>query len=510
MDKTWHKKINKVLLVRPPATIVKSLEPKNLAVPLGLVYLGAVLEKDYEVRILDSMAEGFEEEIPLDNDVLRYGLSYDKIRDKISEFAPDIVGVSCLFSVQFSNALEVCRLVKEINANIITVLGGSHPSSLPQEVLKEKEIDFVVIGEGEEALSKLLRAIDSGADLTQIDGLAFKTGGNIVVNPKTQYIKDLDSLPFAARHLLPMDKYFTVNRPHGSVALKTPNTVMITSRGCPGRCVFCSIHTVWGRAYRARSAENVLAEIGQLIEKYGIREIQFGDDNLILDKERAKKIFQGMIDRKMNLSWNAVGGIALWRLDEELIKLMKESGCYRISLPIESGDQDVLSQIIKKQVDLKKVPEMIALAKKYHIKTDALFVIGLPGETKKQLQNTFRYARRLAVDNINFFFATPFPGTELLKICQEKNYLRPDFDYRHLRAGEVNVITPEFSRQELERLVAREMILFRLSLLFRDPAVFFERNILRFFKDRRYFLNLVRKLLKTLICREEKISPEVK
>lgn len=506
MNNSLQKKIRKVLLVRPPATIVKSLEPKNLAVPLGLAYLGAVLEDSYEVKILDAMAEGFEEEVPLDDGILRYGLSFDKIRNKIREFVPDVVGVSCLFSVQFTNALEICRIVKKIDENIITVLGGSHPSALPQEVLKEKEIDFVVIGEGEKTLEALLKTITEGTEFAKIDGLVYKVGENIVVNAKTQYIKDLDSLPFPARHLLPMDKYFTVNRPHGSTSLKKPNTVMISSRGCPGRCVFCSIHTIWGRTYRARSAENVLGEIEHLIQEYGIKEIQFGDDNLILDKERAKKIFQGMIDGKMNLSWNAVGGIALWRLDEELIKLMRESGCYRISLPIESGDQDVLNNIIKKQVDLSKVRPMIAMAKRYHIKTDALFVIGLPGETKKQLQNTFKYARSLAVDNINFFFATPFPGTELFKICQEKNYLSPDFDYRHLRAGGVNIVTPEFTRQELERLVARESILFRVSLLFRDPAVFFERNILRFFKDRRYFLNLARKLLKTLMCKQKKVK----
>lgn len=503
MNNFIHRKICRVLLIRPPATIIKSIEPKSLAVPLGLAYLGAVLEDNYDVKILDAMAEGFEEELFLNDGMLRYGLSSDKMRDKIREFSPDVVGISCLFSVQFVNALDVCRIIKKIDENIITILGGSHPSALPQEVLKEKEIDLVVMGEGEKTLEELLGAINEGADFAKIDGIAYRVGEDIFVNAKTKYIKDLDSLPFPARHLLPMDKYFEVNRPHGSTALRKPNTVVISSRGCPGRCVFCSIHTVWGKAFRARSAENVLMEIEHLIKRYGIKEVQFGDDNLILDKERAKKIFRGIISRKMNISWNAVGGVALWKLDEELIQLMKESGCYRLSLPIESGDQYVLDNIIRKPVDLNKVRPMIDIANKYHIKTDALFVIGLPGETKKQLQNTFKYVRNLPVDNINFFFATPFPGTELLKICQDKKRLRPNFDYRHLRAGEVNIVSPEFTRQELERMVARELIRFRVFLLFRDPAVFFERNVLRFFKDRRYFLNLARKLLMTLMLKQK-------
>jgi len=502
MNNPIRRKVRKVLLIRPPATIIKSVEPKSLAVPLGLAYLGAVLEDRYDVKILDAMAEGYENETLLADGTLRYGLSYEKIAARIREFCPDVVGVSCLFSVQFPNAIEVCRNIKKIDKEIITIVGGSHPSALPEEVLKEKEIDFVVIGEGERSLDEILTAINTGADFAKIDGIAYRAGADIVVNQKTQYITDLDALPFPARHLLPMSTYFEVNRPHGSTSLKTPNTVMISSRGCPGKCVFCSIHTVWGKTYRARSAENVLKEIEHLIRTYGIKEIQFGDDNLILNKERARKIFQGMITKKMHLSWNAVGGVALWRLDEELMKLMKESGCYRLSLPVESGDQYVLDAIIRKPVDLGSVRSVIALAKKYHIKTDALFVIGLPGETRKMLQNTFNYARHLPVDNINFFFATPFPGTDLLKICQEKGYLRPDFDYRHLRAGEVNIVTPEFTRQELERLVAREALLFRLVLFFRDPRVFFERIVVRFFKDPRYFLNLVRKLLKTLFCKQ--------
>lgn len=503
MNSRIRRKICRVLLIRPPATIVKSVEPKSLAIPLGLAYLGAALEGNYDVKILDAMAEGFEEELSLNDGTLRYGLSSDKIRDKIREFSPDVVGISCLFSVQFANALEVCRIIKKVDENIITIVGGAHPSALPQEVLKEKEIDLVVMGEGEKTLGELLKAIDEGADLAKIDGIAYRVGENIVVNAKTRYIEDLDSLPFPARHLLPMEKYFEVNKPHGSTTLRSPSTVLISSRGCPGRCVFCSIHTVWGKAYRARSAENVLMEIEDLIKRYGIKEVQFEDDNLILDKERARRIFRGMISRKMNISWHPVGGIALWKLDEELIRLMKESGCYRLSLPIESGDQYVLDNIIKKPVDLGKIRSMIAVVKKYRIKTDALFVIGFPGETKKQLQNTFKYVRSLPVDNINFFFATPFPGTELLAICRDKKCLRPDFDYRHLRAGEVNIVTPEFTRHELERLVARAMILFRVSLLFRDPAVFFERNVLRFFKDRRYFLSLARKLLKTLVLKQK-------
>ena len=502
MRRVLKKKVERILLVRPPVTIVKNLEPKNLAVPLGLAYLAAVLENDYEVKILDSIADGFEEELRLSGDFVRFGLSFEKIQEEIRAFSPDVVGISCLFSVQFANALEVCRIAKNVDKDIITVVGGAHVSALPEEAMQEDEIDFVVIGEGETTLQELVAAIEGKQIFTEIDGLAYRNRDDeLVVNPKTRYIEDLDTIPFPARHLLPMEKYFAINRPHGSAALKTPNTSLVSSRGCPGRCIFCSIHTVWGSKFRKRSSANVLDEIEHLIEEYGVKEIQFGDDNLICDRKRAVEIFSGMISRRFDISWHGVGGVILWGIDEEMIRLMKKSGCYRLSIPVESGDQDVLKSIIKKPVDLAKVPSVIKIMNRYGIKTDAFFVIGLPGETRKQLQNTFSYARRLPVDNVNFFYATPFPGTELYKICQETKCLSSDFSYDLLRTGTVHIVTPEFTRKELERMVAKEMILLKLLLLFRKPHVFFEKVVLRCFRDSRYFFSVTMKLFRALLIR---------
>ncbi len=470
----YHKKIQKVLLIFPPTKILRG-GLKITTPPLGIAYIAAVIRNDYNIKIIDASVEGFHNEIVINKDFVRYGLSIQDIGKEIEKFSPDVVGISCLYSSHYPETIKICKLAKEIDKEIITITGGTHPTFLPEQCMENRELDFIVLGEGEYTFRELLRRIEAGKHFTEIDGLAYREGDEIQVNPRIKYISNLDEFPFPARELLPMDKYHQANLPHSHVSKSKMNTPVVTSRGCSMSCIFCSSTRFWGNQYRARSAQNVLDELEHLARDYGIKEIHFQDDNLTLNRERARQIFQGMIDRRLDLLWNAPNGIALWTLNDELLELMKRSGCYEFIMGIESGDQEVLNKIIKKPLNLKKVEFLVKTMKRLRIRTGAFFILGLPGETKAQMRNTINFAKKLKLQFAEFFVASPHPGTELYEICKEKGYLRDGFNFTDIEYLNPSITTPEFSAQEVRKLVSRQFILYNLGLLVRDPLAFFVR-----------------------------------
>ena len=214
--------IERLLLVQPPYTIFRD-EAKGCQSPLGLGYLAAVMEPLLDVRVLDAVAEGYATEIGT-GESFTYGLTDDEISAELSSYQPHMVGVSCLFSTQWRNAHRVCRLAKEVNPDVVTVMGGAHPSATLSQTLADPNVDYVVVGEGEAALPALVNALRAGRPPVDIEGIAYRDGERVAVTPRQHYIDDLDALPFPARHLLPMEKYFAINRPHGTVARRSPNT----------------------------------------------------------------------------------------------------------------------------------------------------------------------------------------------------------------------------------------------------------------------------------------------
>jgi len=273
----------KILLIQPPLKLFR-FEIPSVVPPLGLAYIAAVLEQEHDVAILDAVVEGRQHSC---GDMVHLGLTFDEIYREIKKQSPDIVGIGCLFSSQYEAAMRIAEIAKKHNTKVI--IGGSHPSSQPEETMQDKNIDFIVLGEGEETSKQLINAIKNGKSLEKIDGIAYRKHGKIKVNPRKTWIKNLDSLPLPARHLLNMKKYFASKTSHGPELMRTPYTSMITSRGCPFNCVFCSIHTIWGRAWRPRKPEKVVDEIEFLINEYGIREVHFEDDNISLDRKRTPK-----------------------------------------------------------------------------------------------------------------------------------------------------------------------------------------------------------------------------
>jgi anaerobic magnesium-protoporphyrin IX monomethyl ester cyclase len=304
------------------------------------------------------------------------------LNSKIESFRPDYVGISVPFTKSYPISVEIARIIKETKRSIKVIMGGVHPSACSEEVIKNEDVDFVVKGEGEIALEHIL---EGEAD------------------PVVEYpVEDLDSLPFPTRSF--------VNKNRVGV---------ITSRGCPFNCSFCSVKTLWGNKWRARSPENVLKEILALNASF----ISFEDDNLTLNRDRAISLFS-LIKRDCKIKWNTPNGIHVGSLDWDLLKLMKESGCHSLNLAIESGDDYIRNQVIGKNLSREKIIEVVNSCKDLGILTLGYFVIGMPSETMDSMNRSLELAKELMLDSINVFIAVPYPGSTLYKICVDNDYLR--------------------------------------------------------------------------------------
>jgi magnesium-protoporphyrin IX monomethyl ester (oxidative) cyclase len=473
------RKIERVMLIFPPTRMMSAYE-KFAVIPMGIAYLAAVLRKDYQVKLLDASIEGYSQERFINEHFFEYGLPVDQILKEIEKFAPQVVGISCIFSAEFIPIANLTREIKKQFPDIITVTGGTHPSFLPEDSFKRAPgLDLIVLGESEDSFPQALRAIQAGARLDKIDGIAFRDDGNIRVNPKTRFIEDLDLLPFPARDLLPLEKYFKISVPFMFGFANRRNISFISSRGCPYHCRFCSSCKYWGNKIRFRSPENVLAELEELVTRYRVKEIKFEDDNLLANPRRAKAIFRGMIERKLNLKWSMPNGAMVKSLDDdELLGLMKASGCYDVIMAFESGDQQVIDNIIQKPLDLSKGKEIVEKVSAHGIDSRAFFIIGFPGETKQQIMNTVNYEKSLPLDKTYTFIFTPLPGTEMYEEALAKGLFREE-DLYYCNYALTGLTTDEFNPAMLRRIGARIYYYVTFRLLLRHPWKFFSKYLLR-------------------------------
>ncbi|MDO8733633.1 MAG: radical SAM protein [Elusimicrobiota bacterium] len=394
----------KVLLINPP-WITKGGIWQNVAScmpPFGLASIAAYLEKsDVSVEIIDADALKLTYE-----EIARLLLTYSKRQKSI----PEYVGITAS-TPTISSALIVSKTAKDIFPNAKIILGGVHPSVMAEDVLKEESVDFIVRGEGEETFREFI----TGVDRKKITGLSYKEDKIIIHNPARAVISDINTLPFPAYHLLPMEKYFPAR---GSYK-KLPAVGMMTTRGCPGRCTFC-LGSYLGQQVRNRSSEKIFEEMFLLQDKYGIKEISFYDDVFTTKKENVKNLCKKIINEKMNISWSCFARVDF--VDEELLRAMKDAGCHQIMYGIESGDEQILKNIHKK-ISLEKVKEIVNITKKIGLDVRAAFMLGNPGETKETMQKTIDYAINLAPDVAIFNITTPYPGSEMFRWAKESGIL---------------------------------------------------------------------------------------
>ena len=438
----------KVLLIMPSNRMPKD-SVRRLVTPLGLLYIGAVLKKyGYDVTILDSPCEGYYN-TTIEGNVITYGLSDKGVVNKIQQCDPDIVGVTCMFSDQLRLSLHYCDLVKMVT-DVPVVLGGIHPSTFAEEIVKQRSVDYIIQGEGEYRMVKLLESLNKGVT-PDFDGLASKGK----VNPVVERIENLDHLPLPARELIDMERYLRIGVPFAPFPRKPRAEQVATTRGCPFNCVFCSSNHFWGRKLRKRSADNVIKEIDHLKNRYAVQEIQFSDDNLTADARRAKELFRKMIP--YDIVWCMANGVMVQTLDKEMIELMAQSGCYQLTFAIESASQRVLKDIIHKKVpSTPKIKELIAICHENNIQVHATLIVGFPGETKEEIIQTLSYPFEVDIDSVSFFIVCPLPGSELYDQCIECGYTIGDNNV-NFKSSTITIPkdSPDYimSNQELEQLV---------------------------------------------------------
>jgi len=472
MQKEGLVKIRKLLLISPPAFTFRAPRDVNPLPPMGLGYLASVAEGlGVEVKILDCLMRGWGHEEEVNEQLIRVGLSDRDIEGQIRDFEPDMVGINCQFSRQYKIYHSLFALVKKINPEIITIAGGPHTTVCPEEVLGDPNCDLIISGEGEEAFKDLIIALNTGSDISFIDGLGWKSAGQLHLNPKQNLIADLDSIAFPAYHLMDLDQYFGLTESHGP-RHKKRFAPIITSRGCPAQCSFCSAHRVWGRNYRVRSVDNVLKEMRMLKDVYGIEEIMFEDDNVTANPKRAKDLFQRMVEENFSFVWDTPNGVGVWSMDTEMIDLIKESGCVNLNFPVESGSQRVLADIIKKPLKLAKVKELINYCRKIGLNTGMFLVVGMPGEKIGDIWKSFHFAAECRCYSPHISVATPYPGSKLFDDCIKNNYFSRSFSLDDLFIKSFTIKTPDWDEDILRRTIFKGYLFLKLSEIIRDPLQF--------------------------------------
>jgi len=425
----------KIVFVAPPLSMMERYgvtgQSGGRTMPTGLACLAAVTRSaGYSTKIVDA-------------EIMKFSSS--QTADKILAFQPDYVGFTAV-TISIFNAAEVAALLKKNRKDIICVIGGHHFSALPEETLKLfPSFDIGIIGEGEATIGELLNNLNKGLNLEKlkkVKGIIFRKSHELIKTEPRERIKDLDSLPMPAWDLLPdIGRYYC---PPVHTVKKLPATNLVTSRGCPGKCIFCA-RNVYGSTLSCYSASRVMEIIRDLYFNYGVREIQFRDDEFLAFRKRLKELCQLLINEKLDLVWSCTGRVDF--INPKVLDLMKKAGCWQIWYGIESGSQKILD-IMKKGIDIDDTIRAIKWTKESGIDSCGFFIIGNPGETRETLRKTINFALRLGISECHAGFMTPFPGCELYETY--KKYGTFENDWRKLH-GWIPVFVPYgLTRAELK------------------------------------------------------------
>lgn len=409
--------MNNILLINPPyvnQANSKAHLPVQMKPPLGLLYLAAMLQKNnFHVNIIDAPAKKYE--VP-------------DIQKRILRLHPDLIG---FYTTSFSLP-AIFNLISFIKnrTRAYTVIGGPHVTHHPSSV-EELSADYGMIGDCEKSFINLLKTIKNKKKLQGIPGLIYKDNKDFRITKKAS-LKYLNDLPFPARELVDSEDYYTPLFDGNKV------TSLITSRGCPGNCVFCAL--LDKGTYTTRSPENVVKEM-EMLERTGYHYIEIQDDFFTLDNKRVKKICDLMLDKNLKIKWGCETKIN--SVNKELLDLMKKAGCMNIKYGIESGSERIRTQVINKPLDNNKITSMMDYSKKIGLDTVAYFTFGNPTETKDEIEKTIKLAKKLNPDYVSFHLLTPLPGSRLFDIALKEKKIGSDVWLKTQQTGEIPFYYPD-------------------------------------------------------------------
>lgn len=402
---------------------------------LGLAYLAAVAEREgHKVKIVDCTLN----------------FSAQKLKNIAQEFDPQVVGITAT-SPTFINAVNIGFLLRSVLPEAVFVAGGAHPTADPFSSLSSGAFEFLVLGEGEITFLELLHYIEKGEDTPpyHIAGIAFRENGRIVITSSRELISDLDSLPLPARHLLPALRCY---QPTPASYRRLPLAIIITSRGCPKQCAFCD-RSVFGNRYRRRSPSSVLSEVWEVVTKYQAKEIRFFDDNFTLDHSFVEEICREMKKFKPALPWTCLTSVSSVNLN--LLKMMREAGCWQVLFGLESGDDRILAHLGKGNT-VAQNRKAVLLAREAGLRVRADFLVGTPWETPESLKRTVEFAKSLPLDFAHFNKFVPYPGTDIYRelktegrefIFDKASFINNQCDFIYL--------PPAFSEEEFKRKLSQ-------------------------------------------------------
>ena len=426
----------KILLINPEEPKGSPFGEKVLTPPIGLMYIAAVLEDaGFDVQILDS-------------NILC--LSERQLSLEIKQAAPDIVGIS-LDCIRLYPSLAIANSVKTLFRNRVpVVMGGPHVNVRYESVLQHPEVDFVVFGEGEYTMLELCQAIAGKKPKGSILGLGLKEDGQIRVNPPRPLIENLDDLPLPARHLVPMAKY-----PRKGEFIKNRVVDQVhTSRGCPFSCTFCSNTYVWGKKYRSRSAENVLTEIRELVNKYGASGIYFREDCFSIDRERVIEICEGIRREGWDIKWEFESRVDT--VDRELLKIVHDAGCESIWFGVESANQRTLD-LTNKKITVDQTRQVFQWCKEAGIKTGASIMFGIPYETIDDMKRTAQFVKEIDASFVDFNIFMGIPISKMYYEIVENDWVESNY-------GDILFVkTDRFDREKIEKVQGKAVVDFYLD-----------------------------------------------
>jgi anaerobic magnesium-protoporphyrin IX monomethyl ester cyclase len=455
-----------VLLINPPGTV------SFVSPPLGILGVaGSLLAKHHTVHIIDYNIEK---------------LDYSQLFDFINAKQINVLGIS-IVTPKVYTSMELASEVRKKFPELLIIAGGPHATLMPEQLLEEcTSVDYVIQGEGELRMPELLELIAGGKGFENMDGLAYRKDKNIINHPATKYIEDLDLLPTPARHLVDILRYSSFMKTNLS-----PATTMMTSRGCPYQCIYCS-KPVTGTKLRALSPEKVVDEMEFLIQKYKVKEIIFYDDSFTLNKDRAMKICDLIIARGIKIKWQCETRVNL--VNKELLEKMKQVGCYLIAYGIESGSERML-KILKKGVTTGQIRNAVEITQKAGIKMIGYFMMGIPGETVDDIQQTIKFSKELDTDYAQFSIATAYPGTELFQMAQSQNKIDNDWSKSIYALGVKPVVSlSDIPVGELELYVKKAY----KSFYFRFSYILKKIKGIKDFHQLLYYIRGFKTLLKQL------------